>query len=150
MLIHYSPPSAFLQNYILINIHYPHTIFLLFINYIFFKIYFFICWTIPKNIFTSNSESNHIIYMYMSIAIACGVEICIERQPYKSDTRENRWRIKSKLTYHCSFIHQWSSHGVCSICNVIPLCTLSVTLSITVHHQPFNKIIYTLINIHYP
>ena len=55
----------------------------------------------------SNSESNHIIYLYMFIAITCGVHFCIERQPYNSDTRENRWRIKSKLTYHCSFIRKW-------------------------------------------
>ena len=30
----------------------------------------------------------------MSIAIACGVHICIGRQPYNSDARENK-RIKS-------------------------------------------------------
>ena len=41
MLIHHRPPSAFQQNYILINIHYPHTIFLLYVNCNFFKIYFF-------------------------------------------------------------------------------------------------------------
>ena len=35
-----------------------------------------------------------------------------------------------------------SLHVVCSICTVIPLCAPSATSSITVHHQPFNKITY--------
>ena len=86
--------------------------------------------------------------MYMSFAIACGVEICVERQPYKSNTRENK-RIKSKLTYHCSFIRQWilawcvfhlyRHPSVCSFCNVV-------------HHgspSAFQQI-YIFINIHYP
>ena len=30
-----------------------------------------------------------LIDMYMSIAIACAAHICIERQPYNSDTRQN-------------------------------------------------------------
>ena len=78
----------------------------------------------------------------MTIAIAYGDYI----QPYNTDTRENK-RIKSKLTYHCSFILQVdpSLHVVCSICTVIPQCAPSATSSITVHHQPFNEI--TLLSI---
>ena len=107
---------------------------------IFLNLLLFICWTILSNIFTS--ISNHIIYMmYMSIAIACGVHICIERQPYNSDTRENK-RIKSySLTTAASSV-SGSLHVVCSICTVIPRCALSACSLITVCHQPFNKITY--------
>ena len=63
-VIQHSQPSALQQNYILINLNYPHTIFLLYINYTVHN--FVICWTILTNIFICNS--NHMIYMYMSSA----------------------------------------------------------------------------------
>ena len=56
------------------------------------------------DIFISNSK--YVVYIYMTFAIAYGVEIYIERQPNDSDTRDNE-RKKIKLTYHCSFIRQW-------------------------------------------
>ena len=127
MLIHHSPPSAFLQNYILINIHYPHTIFLLFINYIFFKIYFFHLLDYSKKHFNIQFKSYN-LYVYVNCNCMWGRDLC-RKTTIKSDTRENRWRIKSKLTYHCSFIHQWIlacrvlhlyfHPSVCSFCNVV-------------------------------
>ena len=63
-----------------INIHFHHAIFLLYIYQIIFKIYFFhlLIRTILTKI--SKSHSNYIIYMYMSIAISCGVDICTSPQ----------------------------------------------------------------------
>ena len=82
--------------------------------------------------------------MYMTIADAYGESI----QPYYTATRDSQ-RIKSKLTYHCSFICQWilaywvvclyCHPSVCSVCNVI-------------HHSPPSAFQqnYSFINIHFP
>ena len=49
-------------------------------------------------------------------------------------------------TYQCSFIRQWIlAWRVLHLYGVVPQCALSATSSITVHHQPSNKI--TLLSI---
>ena len=80
--------------------------------------------------------------MYKSTAIACGVHIFgIERQPCNSDTR-GKQRIMSNSLYTASSSVSGSWHVLCSIGTVIPRCAPSAQPSITVHHQPFNKVTY--------
>ena len=86
-----------------INIHFSYANFLLFIDQIIFKIYFFhlLVRTILTNIVISNS--NYIIYMYMSIAISCGVDICTSPQ---SVFQYNYISIFIILIQFSSFIYQ--------------------------------------------
>ena len=92
-----------------------------------------------KHFYVSFKSYNH---MYKSTAIACGVHIFgIERQPCNSDTR-GKQRIMSNSLYTASSSVSGSSHVVCSIGTVIPRCAPSAQPSITVHHQPFNKVTY--------
>ena len=81
----------------------------------------------------------------MTIAIAYGDYI----QPYNTDTRENK-RIKSKLTYHCSFICQWilawcvlhlfRHPSVCSFCNVIHHSrTISLSTKLHINQYSFSS-----------
>ena len=68
-------------NKITFNIHIPHSIFLLYIDQIIFKIYFFhlLVRTILTNI--SKSNPNYIIYvMHITMAVTCGVDICTSPQ----------------------------------------------------------------------
>ena len=87
--------------------------------------------------------------MYMSIAIACGVHICIERQPYKSDSRENK-RMKSQLTYHRSFIRLWIL-ACCVLIRPFAMSSLCV-LGLDAHpsQSPISLLTKLHINIHYP
>ena len=101
------------------------------------SIFFYYCTILHvTNILTSNS--NHIIYINISIAIACGAHICIEKQPYNSDTRDKRIKSNSLTTAASSV--SGSLHVVCSIA----LSSLGVLRlqchPFTVHHQPFNKL----------
>ena len=112
---------------------------------IFQNLFFFICRTIPSKNFTSHS--NHIIHMYMSTAIACGVHIFgIERQPCNSDTR-GKQRIMSNSLYTASS----SVSGSRMVSAHLAQSSLGV---LRLHSHPTQSTISLLtklhINIHYP
>ena len=67
----------------------------------------------------------------MTIAIAYGVDICIEGNITINCIQEKRSGIKSNSLNTAAY------HPSVDPCM---LCAPSVTSSITVHHQPFNKI----------
>ena len=103
--------------------------FLLYINYIFFKIYF--CHLLHYSNTCNKQTFLHVIKILsfictcMYIAIVCELHICKEGQPYK--------RMKSQLTYHCSFIRQW----ILACCVLHLHChPLVCSVCMLIHHSP--------------
>ena len=103
----------------------------------------FICWTILTNIFTSNS--NHINwYVHVNCNCMCGTHLHRKTTilfRYKTKQQKTRELIQTHLSLQ---LHP--SVDPCMLCAPFAPsslgCAPSACSSITVHHQPFNKITY--------